>query len=80
VRESSEAYQQATDAAWQAIRNRLEVIKKKLGIRDVELENVYFDSDSSLSRIDELPDEPKSSNPGQIEIRVLVDAQYRIVR
>gem|GEM_PF-6703592 len=80
MRESSAAYQQATEAAWLAIRNRLEVTMKKLGVQNVKLENVYIDNDSSLSRIDELPDEPKSSHPGNIEIRVIVEASYRIVR
>jgi len=80
VRENSAAYQQATEAAWQAVRSRLEVTMKKLGVQKVKLEDVYLDSDSYLSRIDELPDEPKSPNPGYIELRVIVDAYYRIVR
>ncbi|HYK89612.1 MAG TPA: hypothetical protein VE398_12625 [Acidobacteriota bacterium] len=80
MRASPELYHQAMDAAWQKIQSRLEAIKKMLNIRDVELVELTYDGDSSVSLVDELPDEPKSSSPDHIEVRVTVEACYRIVR
>lgn len=80
MRESSTLYRQAADAAWREIQKRLEVIKKKLGDPKVELVEARYDGDSFLSLVDELPDEPKSPDPGRVEIRVAIEAHYRIVR
>ncbi len=80
MRENSTPYRQAADAAWREIQNRLEAIKKKLGDPRVELVEVSYDGDSFLSLVDELPDEPKSPDPGGVEIRVAIEAHYRIVR
>ena len=49
-----------------------------MGIPALQLERVLYDKDSFTSRIDELPDEPKSPNPDQVVVQVSVEAVYRI--
>ncbi len=73
-------YERATEAAWEAIREKLELIRRRLGIESVELVGVRYDRDSAVSIIDELPDEPKSPHPEHVEIRVVLEVNYRIVR
>ncbi len=80
MRENSELYSQAVDKAWRQIQSRANAVRMMLNARELELLGVTYDGDSSVSRVDELPDEPKSSNPIQIEVRVTVEAVYRIVR
>ncbi len=80
MRENSELYSQAEDKAWQQIQSRLDSVKRMFSTKELELVEVTYDGDSFVSRVDELPDEPKSSNPVEIEIRVAVEALYRIGR
>ena len=58
----------------------MEIIEEQLGVRSLQLESVLYDKDSFTSRIDELPDEPKSPNPDQVLVQVSVEAVYRIPR
>ena len=54
------------------------LIEEQMGIPALQLERVLYDKDSFTSRIDELPDEPKSPNPDQVVVQVSVEAVYRI--
>jgi len=80
VREASKYYEQAFAKAWLEIQGKLEAIKRRLDIQSVHLERVSYDRDSYISRIEELPDEPKAPQPDQVRVRVGIEAVYRIVR
>lgn len=80
MREASKYYDEAFAKAWAAIARRLEADKRKLGKSEVRLESVTYDADSYVSRIEELPDEPKAPSPDQLEIKVRVEAVYRVIR
>ncbi len=79
VREQSAAYEKARQVAWDAIQQKLEVIKKQLKIERVQLEKLIYDQDSYVSEIEELPDDPKASQPDDVQVRVGMEALYRIV-
>ncbi len=80
VRERSAAYEQARQVAWDAIQQKLEVIKKQLKIEKVRLEKLTYDQDSYVSEIEELPDDPKAPQPDDVQVRVGIEALYRIPR
>jgi hypothetical protein len=80
VREQSAAYEKARQMAWDAIQQKLEVIKKKLKIDKVQLEKLVYDQDSYVSEIEELPDDPKAAQPNEVQIRVGLEALYRILQ
>jgi hypothetical protein len=68
------------DRAWSAIQRKVEIIEEQLGIPSLRLERVLYDKDSFTSRIEELPDEPKSPSPDQVQVQLSVEAIYRIPR
>ena len=80
VREQSAAYEKARQMAWDAIQQKLEVIKKQLKIERVQLEKVIYDQDSYISEIEELPDDPKAAQPDDVQVRVGLEAWYRILQ
>ena len=80
VREQSAAYEKARQMAWDAIQQKLEVIKKQLKIERVQLEKVIYDRDSYISEIEELPDDPKAAQPDDVQVRVGLEAWYRILQ
>jgi len=80
MREATAYYQQATEKAWRSIQERLEIEKRKLQVSDVLLESVTFDRDSYISQIEELPDEPKAPTPDQLEVKIGIEAVYRVIR
>ena len=80
VREQSAAYEKARQMAWDAIQVKLEVIKKQLKIEKVELEKLIYDQDSYVSEVEELPDDPKAGQPDELQIRVGLEALYRILQ
>lgn len=71
---------EALDRAWAAIEQKKGVIQEELGLGSLQLERVSYDQDSFISQIDELPEEAKSPNPDQIQVRVEVEAEYRILK
>lgn len=80
MREAAKYYEEAYTKAWTLIGQRLEADKRRLQITEVYLESVALDADSYISRIEELPDEPKAPSPDQLEVKVGIDAVYRIIR
>jgi hypothetical protein len=80
VREADSYFHEALENAWQEIRRNLETTRKIMGVREFVLETVSCSRDPYISDIDELPKEPKAARPDQLEVRVLVEAAYRVVR
>ncbi len=70
---------EAAALAWQAAERRLDAVKRALGRREARLEQVRYDAVSSISRIDELPDRPKSPDP-KIPVSVTLELVYHVVR
>jgi hypothetical protein len=79
VREADALYRKAAGQAWQAVQEKLEIVKT-MGIPAAAIENISYDDNSGATHIDEIPDGPKSSHPDHVEITVTLEATYRIVR
>ena len=80
MREAAKYYDAAYAKAWTAITRRVEVARRKLNVSEVRLENLTYDSDSYISQIEELPDEPKAPSADELEVKVRIDAVYRVIR
>ncbi len=80
MREAKEYYEAAYAKAWTGIGLKLEAEKRRLNVSEVRLESVAYDSDSYISQIEELPDEPKAPSPDQLEVKVSIGVVYRIIR
>lgn len=80
MREASKYYNQAYTKAWTAINEKLESNRRMLNVSEVRLESVAYDADSYISQIEELPDDPKAPSPEELEVKVGVEAVYRIIR
>lgn len=80
VREAAKYYEEAYRKAWALIGQRLEADKRRLNVSEVCLESAAYDADSYISQIEELPDEPKAPSADQLEVKVGVEAVYRIIR
>ena len=80
MREVSNYYQKAFEIAWREIQGKLESAKENLGIHSTRLEQLHYDRSSFVSRIEELPDEPKAPYRNQVRVRVSVGAVFRIIR
>ena len=59
---------------------KLESDKRKLNVSEVRLQSVTYDTDSYVSRIEELPDEPKAPSPDELEVKIEVEAVYEVIR
>ncbi len=79
VREPQSYYKAARDKAWESIQDNLSIIKQQLNLSEVYLEGLTCNEDSYLSRVEELPDEPKNSQLDQLQIKVEMIATYRII-
>jgi hypothetical protein len=80
VREAKEYYDRAYAKAWAAIDEKVQAYKRDMKISEVRLGNVLYDADSQISRIDELPDEPKAPTTDLLEVKVGVEALYTVVQ
>lgn len=80
MREADSYFQAALESAWGQIQRSLETTGKNMGAREFVLEKVSCSRDTYISDIDELPNEPKAPSPDQLEIRIGVEAVYRVVR
>ncbi len=80
MREATKYYDEAYAKAWAAITQRLEASRRKLNISTVRLENLTYDADSYISQIEELPNEPKAPSADELEVKVRIDAIYRVIR
>ncbi len=80
MREATKYYDQAYAKAWAAITARLEAAKHELNISQVRLEDITYDADSYISQIEELPNEPKAPSADELEVKVRIDAVYRVIR
>ena len=80
MREAAKYYNEAYAKAWSAIAQQLEAARRKLNISEVRLESLSYDADSYISQIEELPGEPKAPSADELEIKVRIDAVYRVIR
>ena len=79
VREHKSISEKARQLAWESVQAKLSWLKERLNLAGVQLVRVKFDEDSLVSQIDELPDDPKSPQLDQLNIRVALEAAYRIL-
>ena len=79
MREAKEYYSQAFAKAWAAIDEKLQSYRQEMKISELRLENVLYDTDSYISRIDELPDEPKAPSTDLLEVKVGIEALYTVI-
>ena len=80
VREAARYYDEAYAKAWTIIAQKLEAEKRRLNLSEVRLESIAYDADSYISQIDELPNEPKAPSLDELEVKVGIEAVYRIIR
>jgi hypothetical protein len=80
VREAKQYYDQAFADAWAAILEKLQSYKQEMKGSDFRLERVDYDADSYISKIDELPDEPKAPSQNLLDVKVGVEALYRVIQ
>ena len=80
VREAKKYYDQAFAKAWATIDEKVQAYKRDMKFSEVRLENVLYDADSQISRIDELPDEPKAPTTDLLEVKVAIEALYTVVQ
>jgi hypothetical protein len=73
-------YRAALGKAWEAIKLKLEIIKRQLNVSEVRLESVKYNTDSYISRIEELPDEPKAPSPDQLEVKLEMEVVYTVIQ
>jgi hypothetical protein len=62
--------------AWQEIQTRLSVVAARTPGRKLELIDVSYDPSPGESVIEELPEQPKSSRPKEVEVDVRLRATY----
>ncbi len=70
MREAKQYYDQAFANAWSAILEKLQTHKQQIKGSDFRLERIDYDADSYISRIDELPDEPKAPSADLLEVKI----------
>ena len=80
MREAKEYYDRAFAKAWAAIDEKVQAYKRDMKISEVRLETVSYDADSHVSRIDELPEDPKAPAADLLEVKVSVEVLYIVVQ
>ena len=80
MREVKPYYDQAFAKAWSAILEKLQSYKQEMKGSDFCLERVDYDADSYVSKIEELPDEPKAPSQDLLDVRIGVEALYRVIQ
>jgi hypothetical protein len=77
--EGNELYQRAAAQAWLNIEERVRDLSASVPSKKLQLIQVQYDpSMDQESLIDELPEQPKSSRPQAVEVRVRLRAIYQL--
>jgi hypothetical protein len=76
VREAKGIYEKAVANAWSDIEAQLAHFAPAKSAWRFQLVEVQYDPMTGESVIEELPDEPKSSRPQTVEVRVMLRAVY----
>ncbi len=76
VREAKQLYERAVTKAWAEIQNRLSAVAVQTPGKRLELVDVSYDPSPGESVIEELPEQPKSSRPKEVEVSVRLRATY----
>jgi hypothetical protein len=77
--EANELYQRAADQAWVNIEERVRQLSASVPSKKLRLIQVQYEpSMDQQSLIDELPEQPKSSRPQAVEVRVRLRATYEL--
>jgi len=76
VREAKQLYQRALDDAWRGLETRLRDAEARTPGRKLSLVQVSYNPSPDESAIEELPEQPNSSRPKEVEVSVRLRATY----